>query len=227
MIREGADVIDVGGESTRPGARRVPLREELRRVVPVISRLAAERVLLSIDTTRARVAEAAFDAGAHLLNDVTALGGDRNMARVAARAKVAVLLMHMKGRPRTMQRHPHYDDVVAEICRDLRVALKRAWSAGIPRDRIIIDPGIGFGKRPEHSMEILRRLREFSSLGCPVAVGTSRKSFIGHALGRTVTDRVAGTAATVATAILRGAGLVRVHDVREMSDVARMTDLLR
>ena len=227
MVREGADIIDVGGESTRPGARVVPAAEEIRRVVPVIRRLAAEGVLVSIDTSKAAVARAAFRAGAKILNDVTALRGDPAMARAAARAGVAVILMHMKGDPRTMQRNPEYGDVVEEILGFFRESLRIALRAGIERDKIILDPGIGFGKSPEHNLEILRRLDEFRSLGRPLAIGTSRKSFIGRALGRRVDDRVSGTAATVAAAILRGADVVRVHDVREMSDVARMTDLLR
>jgi dihydropteroate synthase len=227
MVRDGADLIDVGGESTRPGAPVVPAREECRRVLPVIERLAKEGVLVSVDTSKAEVAEAAFAAGAKILNDVTALRGDRRMARLAARAGVAVVLMHMKGTPRTMQKQARYRDVVAEILRFFREKLKIALRAGIPRDKILLDPGIGFGKVPEHNVEILRRLGEFRGLGCALAIGTSRKSFIGHFLGRRVDERVSGTAATVAAAILRGADVVRVHDVREMVDVARMTDLLR
>jgi dihydropteroate synthase len=227
MVREGARIIDVGGESTRPRSRPVPAAEEIRRVVPVIERLAAEKVLVSIDTSKAAVARAAFRAGAKILNDVTALRGDRAMARTAARAGVAVILMHMKGSPRTMQRKPEYGDVVEEILEFFREILRNAWRAGIERDKIILDPGIGFGKSPEHNLEILRRLDEFCDLGRPLAIGTSRKSFIGRALGRRVDDRVSGTGATVAAAILRGADVVRVHDVREMSDVARMTDLLK
>jgi dihydropteroate synthase len=227
MVRDGADLVDVGGESTRPGAAAVPAAEERRRVLPVIERLAKAGVLVSVDTSKAAVAEAAFGAGAKFLNDITALGGDRRMARLAARAGVAVVLMHMKGTPRTMQRNPRYRDVVAEILRFFQEKLKIALSAGIPRDKIAVDPGIGFGKGPEHNVEILRRLDEFRGLGCALAIGTSRKSFIGHYLGRPVDERLSGTAATVAAAILRGADLVRVHDVREMVDVARMTDLLR
>ena len=227
MVRQGADLVDLGGESTRPGARAVSAREEIRRVVPVIERLAAEQILVSIDTSKAAVAREAFRAGAKILNDVTALRGDRAMAKTAARAGVAVILMHMKGTPRTMQEHPEYGDVVAEILGFFREILKTAWRAGIERDKIILDPGIGFGKLPEHNLEILRRLDEFRCLGRPLAIGTSRKSFIGRALNRRVNDRTSGTAATVAAAILRGADVVRVHDVREMTDVARMTDLLR
>jgi dihydropteroate synthase len=227
MVRDGADIIDVGGESTRPGARPVPAAEERRRVLPVVERLAAEGITVSVDTSKAAVAAPAFRAGAAILNDVRALRGDPRLAREAARAGAAVILMHMKGSPRTMQKNPRYGDVVAEILRFLRRALKNALSAGIERDKILVDPGIGFGKRPEHNVEILRRLEELRSLGRPLVVGTSRKSFIGHYLGRPPDERLHGTAATVSVSILRGADVVRVHDVRAMSDVARMTDLLR
>lgn len=221
-----ADLIDVGGESTRPGAEAVPDAEELRRVLPVVRALAAAGRRVSIDTMKASVAEAAFAAGAAVLNDVSALS-DPAMARVAAKAKVAVILMHMKGTPRTMQRRPRYRDVVAEICDFLGGQMERALSAGIPRARILLDPGIGFGKTLEHNLEILRRLEEFRSLGRPIVVGTSRKSFIGRLTGRAPGERRDGTAATVAAAILRGADVLRVHDVREMSDAARVAERLR
>jgi len=223
MRAQGADIIDVGGESTRPGADAVSEEEERRRVIPVIERLGG---LVSIDTSKASVAEAALRAGAQIVNDVTSLR-DPRMAQVIARAEAAVILMHMKGTPRTMQKKPMYHEVVSDICDFLRRRAKRALSAGIPRDRIVVDPGIGFGKRPEHNLEILRRLGEFRRLGFPICVGTSRKSFIGHVLGREVHERVFGTAATVAASVLKGAHLVRVHDVPEMVDVARMCDRLK
>ena len=227
LLREGADIIDVGGESTRPGARAVSAREEIRRVVPVIERLAKRGPLVSIDTSKSSVARAAFRAGARMLNDVAALRGDSHIARVAAQAEVPVILMHRRGLPRTMQKNPRYRDVVRDIAGFLRSAVKRALRAGVSRDRIILDPGIGFGKTPEHNLEILRRLGELRSLGFPLAIGTSRKSFLGHWLGKSVNERVFGTGATVAVSILRGADLVRVHDVRAMADVVRMTDLLK
>ena len=227
MWRAGADLVDVGGESTRPGAQAVPPEEEIRRVIPVVTRLAEEGMRISIDTSKAPVARAAFRAGAQFLNDVTALRGDPGMARLAARAGVGVFLMHMQGTPQTMQKNPHNQDVIGQITDFFRENLRNALRAGIERDKIILDPGIGFGKLLEHNLEILRRLDEFRSLGCPLAIGTSRKSFIGRALGRRVGDRLGGTAATVTAAILRGADVVRVHDVREMVDVARMTDLLK
>jgi dihydropteroate synthase len=228
MVRAGADLIDVGGESTRPGAKPVPAKEEARRVVPVVEALAAKGVRVSVDTSKAKVAGAALAAGATMVNDVTALRGDRRMAEVCARAGAEVVLMHMKGTPRTMQAAPRYRDVVREISAFFRERLNFALRAGIPRDKIFLDPGIGFGKTPEHNVEILRRLEEFRGLGVPLVLGTSRKSFIGRVLGgREPDDRVFGTAATVAVAVLRGAAVVRVHDVREMSDVVRVTDEMR
>jgi dihydropteroate synthase len=227
MAREGADLIDVGGESTRPGARAVSAREELRRVVPVVERLAAEGIRVSVDTSKAAVAAAALRAGASIVNDVTALRGDPAMAETVARSGAAVVLMHMKGTPRTMQRDPRYADVVSEISGFFRERQEFAWRAGIPRDKILLDPGIGFGKSPKHNVEILRHLDEFRGLGRPLVIGTSRKSFIGRALGRRVDERRFGTAATLTAAVLRGVDVVRVHDVREMSDVVRMSDLLR
>jgi len=226
LAMEGADVLDVGGESTRPGADPVSTDEEIRRVEPVVRALARRGRLVSIDTAKPAVARAAFAAGARILNDVTALA-DPDLAREAARARVPVVLMHMKGTPRTMQRNPIYGDVVAEIVDFLHGRMDRALSVGIPRARILLDPGIGFGKSPDHSLEILRRLEEFRSLGRPVVVGTSRKSFIGHVLGRPVGERRDGTAATVTAAVLRGADMIRVHDVREMADAARMADRMK
>jgi dihydropteroate synthase len=226
VAMEAADVLDVGGESTRPGADPVSADEERRRTEPIVRALAVRGKLVSIDTTKPAVARAAFEAGARILNDVSALA-DPDLGREAARARVPVILMHMKGTPRTMQDRPAYRDVVAEIADFFRARLERALSLGIPRARILLDPGIGFGKRPEHSLEILRRLEEFRSLGRPVVVGTSRKSFIGHVLGRPVDERRDGTSATVAAAVLRGADMVRVHDVREMADAARMADRMK
>jgi dihydropteroate synthase len=226
LAMEEADVLDVGGESTRPGADPVDAAEEIRRTEPVVRALAKAGRLVSVDTTKPGVARAAFAAGARLLNDVSALA-DPDLAREAARAKVPVILMHMKGTPRTMQEAPDYRDVVAEIADFFRERLEGALSLGISRARILLDPGIGFGKRLEHNLEILRRLEEFRSLGRPLVVGTSRKSFIGHVLGRTVEARRDGTSATVAAAVLRGADMVRVHDVREMADAAKMADRMK
>jgi dihydropteroate synthase len=224
MAAEGADLIDVGGCSTRPGAETPGVEEEIRRVVPVIEGVRAKsRVPVSIDTFRAQVARRALDAGADVINDVTALTNP-GTAGLAASRGVPVVLMHMKGDPRTMQEAPRYDDLLGEITRFLRRAAARAVEAGVRRERIALDPGIGFGKTVEHNLEILRRLDEFRSLGAPLLVGTSRKSVIGKVLDRPVDERMMGTAATVALAVAAGAAIVRVHDVAAMRDVVRMTE---
>ena len=235
MAAEGADLIDVGGESTRPGAPEVPADEELRRVLPVIRALAAQTdVPISIDTRKAAVARAAVEAGAQLVNDVSGLAFDPEMAPTVARLGVPVVVMHMRGTPATMQSLASYRDVVAESAAELRSRLEGALAAGIAPDRLIIDPGIGFAKTAEHNLELLRSLARWRRLAVPaglgelpVLVGTSRKSFIGHLLGGLPPDqRLEGTAATVALAIAAGADFVRVHDVLAMSRVARMADAL-
>jgi len=226
MAAEGADIIDVGGESTRPGAAPVSEREEIGRVVPVIKALARERLAVSIDTRKARVAQAALEAGARLVNDVSGLRFDKNMAGVVARHKVPVCLMHMKGTPKTMQKNPVYSDLIGEIIASLAGSLAIAKNAGILLEKIIVDPGLGFGKTAAGNLEIVRRLREFRALGRPVLVGPSRKSAIGAVLDLPPEERVEGTAALVALAIANGADLVRVHDVKEMFRVARMTDAI-
>lgn len=226
MRAAGADWIDVGGESTRPGAAPVPADEERRRVLPIVEALAADGIPVSIDTRKADVARAAVAAGARMINDVSALG-DPAMARVAADARVELVLMHMRGTPETMQDDPRYDDVVAEVSDFLRAAAKKALSAGVAADRIWLDPGIGFGKRLEHNLELLRRLAELRRLGFPLLVGPSRKRFLGEVLDRPADRRLFGTAAAVAAAVLRGADAVRVHDVAEMADVVRVAERLR
>ena len=227
MVAEGATLIDIGGESSRPGASPVSVDEELARVVPVIQALSdAVDVLISVDTYKAEVARHALEAGAHIVNDITALSGDPLMATVVAEMEAGVVLMHMKGTPRTMQQAPHYNDVVSEIRSWLQEKARNAEARGIAGERIIIDPGIGFGKTTEHNLEILKRLTEFRELNKPLLVGTSRKSFIGNILGVPVTDRVEGTAATVCWAITNGADIVRVHDVKANVRAAQMTDAL-
>lgn len=223
MQQEGADLIDVGGESTRPGAKPVSAREELRRILPVLERLAGKvRIPISVDTSKAEVAEAALREGASLINDVTALKSPR-MAQVIARAGVPVILMHMRGTPRTMQKNPAYRRLIPEILRELKEAIGRATSAGIARQKILIDPGLGFGKRPEQSLALLKNLSEFKALGCPIVVGPSRKSFIGQALGVPVGGRLYGTLAACAWATAQGADVVRVHDVSAVRQVVDMT----
>ncbi len=227
MVEEGADIIDIGAESSRPGAERVSAQEELNRVLPVIKAVARKvKVPISIDTWKSEVAKAALLEGAALVNDITALRGDPAMAGVVAEAGAGVVLMHMKGEPENMQAGPVYGDVVREVISYLAGSVHIAETAGIPADMIAIDPGIGFGKTLEHNLEILRRLSEFKALDKPILVGTSRKSFIGKITGRGVTDRVFGTAASVAAAIMNGADIVRVHDVGEMAEVARMIDAI-
>lgn len=225
MVEAGADIIDVGGESTRPGSDPVPLEEELRRVLPVVERLARElKVPISVDTYKAEVARQALERGATLINDITGLRGDPRMPEVVARFGCPVVVMHIKGTPKNMQENPTYEDVVAEVKEYLLEGIRLAEEAGLPREKIIIDPGIGFGKTVEHNLEILRRLKEFKALGQPLLVGTSRKSFIGKILNLPVNERLLGTAATVALGIAGGADIVRVHDVGEMKQVVQMAD---
>jgi len=223
MVSEGADVIDIGGESTQPGAAAVPLAEELRRTVPVVRRLAKSlRVPISIDTSKADVAERALDAGAAIVNDVTALRGDPRMASVVARYRASIILMHMAGTPRTMQRHPRYRDVVREVATFLRRQAKQAQNAGISRSHILIDPGLGFGKTVTHNLLLMRHLSRFVSLGLPVVIGPSRKSFIGKTLGADIGDRLVGTLACVASGCWWGVAMVRVHDVKASVQMLQM-----
>jgi dihydropteroate synthase len=220
LAAEGAGILDVGGESTRPGASPVPAAEESERVVPVVSALAGLGlpVQLSIDTMKLSVAEAAVDAGASYVNDVTAFRHDPDLAGFVADRGLDCCLMHMLGEPRTMQADPRYDDVVSDVKAFLEERMEAAVAAGVPEERIQLDPGIGFGKTLEHNLELLRRLGEIAALGRPVVIGTSRKSFIGRLTGRDVTERVHGTVATCVLALERGARVFRVHDVAAVAD---------
>jgi len=230
LLDAGADILDVGGESTRPGAGEVSAGEEKARIVPVIHALAEMRpdAVLSIDTRKATVAEAAIDAGAAVVNDVSGFGFDPDMPALCAERGVYVVLMHIRGTPETMQRGEIvYDDVVDDICDWLAERIALAVEAGVDERRIIVDPGIGFGKTVRHNLDIIRRLDEFRRLGCPVLIGTSRKRFIGELTDRAQPDeRTFGTAATVALSVASGADVVRVHDVAEMVDVVRVADAL-
>ena len=227
MVRDGAHILDVGGESTRPGAEPVGLEEELHRVVPVFEALLGIDAALSIDTYRAETARRACSLGATMINDITALRGDPAMAEMVAEIGADVVLMHMLGEPQTMQRDPRYSDVVDDLCAFFEERIAFAAGMGISEAQIWIDPGFGFGKTREHNLELLRRLREFKRLGRPILVGTSNKSTIGKVLGELpVDDRLEGTAATVAVAVMNGADAVRVHDVKAMARVARMTDAI-
>jgi dihydropteroate synthase len=218
LVAQGAHILDVGGESTRPGAEPVSEAEELRRVVPVLEGLADAGARLSIDTSKAAVAAAALDAGATIVNDVTALRGDPEMAALIAERGCGCVLMHMLGEPRTMQREPAYDDVVGEVGAFLSERLRFAVAQGIAVQRVWLDPGIGFGKTIDHNLELLQRLDELVALGRPLVVGTSRKSFLGTITGREPRERVAGTIATNVLALARGASVFRVHDVAEACD---------
>jgi dihydropteroate synthase len=226
MEDEGADIIDIGGESTRPGAERISVQDEIRRVVPVIEILAKKLTIpVSIDTYKSKVARHALAAGASFVNDISGLRFDREMPSVVVEHEVPVVIMHIKGTPKNMQKRPVYKALVPEIIDYLRTGIDIARKAGIPGDKIIIDPGIGFGKTVEHNLEIIRRLDSFTGFEKPILLGPSRKSFIGKILGDIpVTERLEGTAAAVAIGILNGANMVRVHDVEAMVKVARIAD---
>jgi len=229
MIDEGADILDVGGESTRPGAEPVPADEELRRVAPVLEGLAGRaRVPISIDTYKAKVAEAALDRGAAIVNDVSGLLYEPALAAVVARRGAALILMHHRGRFVDMYREAKYGDVVGDVAAELTGRIEVALAAGVPRDRFVIDPGLGFAKRPEHTYAVLAGLDRLAAIDRPILVGASRKSFLREAIGeRPPSGRVWATAAAVTAAILAGAHIVRVHDVREMVDVVRTADRIR
>jgi dihydropteroate synthase len=229
MQTDGADIIDIGGESTRPGSEPVSVRDEISRTIPVIKSLVkAANIPVSIDTCKSQVADAALSAGASIVNDISGLRFDKKMAHVIARHKAPVAIMHIKGTPKNMQNNPVYKALIPEIMDSLRESIAIAEQAGIPGDRIIIDPGIGFGKTVAHNLEIIRRLDEFAGFEKPVLLGPSRKSFIGKVLGDLpVTERLEGTAAAVAAAILKGAHILRVHDVKEMVRVARLADAIK
>lgn len=227
MEREGAHIIDIGGESTRPGSLAVTVREETRRVLPVIKRLAKRlRIPISIDTWKRDVAVAALDEGAAIVNDVRALSADRRLAKDIARRGAGVVLMHMRGTPETMQRDTTYRRLVPEIVSYLRSAVRRALDAGIARANIAVDPGFGFGKSREQNFELLARLAEFSALKLPLLVGLSRKSFIGAATGRDTDGRLYGSLAAASAAIFGGAHVLRVHDVLAHAEVASVLDRL-
>ncbi len=228
MQEEGADIIDIGGESTRPYSAPVDAGEELKRVVPVIERIAASLSLpISIDTYKSVVAREALHAGAHIVNDISGCTFDPEMPETVAEAGAGLVVMHTRGRPDEMQAETTYQALVPEVIAYLGDRLSILASSGIPLSRIVVDPGIGFGKSTAGNLEILRRLREFESLGRPVLVGSSRKTFIGKVLGRDTGERIFGTAATVALAVANGAAIVRVHDVREMRDVALMAHAIQ
>jgi len=225
LVRDGAEILDVGGESTRPGAEPVEAEGELARTRPVVEGLAG-KATVSIDTSKAPVAEAALDAGAEIVNDVTALRGDPEMAGLCADRGAGVVLMHMLGTPRTMQEDPRYEDVVDDVKAFLAARLQFAAGEGVDEKRVWLDPGIGFGKRLEHNLELIRRLGELRQLGRPLVLGTSRKSFIGKVDGSSVSDRLGGTVASSVLGAANGADVLRVHDVAEIGQAMRMADAL-
>lgn len=226
LANEGADIIDVGGESTRPGSLAVSEEEELSRVLPVIEAAAGLDVPISIDTTKSAVAEAALDAGAEIINDISGLRFDPQLACNAARSGAGLVLMHIRGQPRTMQDDIHYDDLVGEIAGELGESLERALGAGCEPDRLVVDPGIGFGKTAEQNLVLINRLGRIADLGYPVLVGPSRKSFIGKMLGLDVSDRLEASVAACVVALLRGARIFRVHDVRPTRRALDMAELI-
>jgi dihydropteroate synthase len=228
LAADGADIIDIGGESTRPYSKGISAEEEMSRVIPVIEALKEELTIpISIDTLKSRVAREALRCGASMINDISALQADPEMASVAAEAGVPVVLMHMKGTPADMQVQPVYRDVAGEIIGFLQEALDRAVRGGIRRDRIIVDPGIGFGKTFDHNLEILKDLGRFQCLNAPLLVGSSRKAFIGRILNKEVHERDTGTMATVAAAVMNGAHMVRVHNVKQAMETVKVIDAIR
>jgi dihydropteroate synthase len=227
MAEDGADIIDIGGESTRPGSDAVPLEEEAKRVLPVVKHLSKTlRVPISIDTCKAEIARRALEAGAQLVNDISALCFDEEMIKVVRDSGCPLILMHMLGTPKVMQQDPHYDALMPEIIHFLQERIDFALQAGVRLEQIIVDPGIGFGKTVEHNLAILRWLAQLRALGRPILIGTSRKASIGKVLDSEVWDRMEGTAATVAIAIANGAHIVRVHDVKQMARIAKMADAI-
>jgi len=228
MEADGADIIDIGGESTRPGAPPVTATEELDRVMPVIERLIGRvTVPISIDTWKASVASTVLSAGVEIVNDISAMGFDPLMTGVLAGSSAGIVLMHTRGRPGNMQDNTDYGDIVSEVAESLQVAIDAAVLAGISKERIVVDPGIGFGKSTHGNLEIIRRLGEFAKLDRPLLIGTSRKSFIGKVLGRGVYERIFGTTASVAVAMMNGASLFRVHDVRAVRDTVDMVRAIK
>jgi dihydropteroate synthase len=228
MVEEGADIIDIGGESTRPGSKPLELEEELRRVIPVIESIAAKLdVPISIDTYKSAVAQKAIDAGAEIINDISGLNFDPNLAKVASKQDIPIVLMHIRGTPETMQKNIHYDSLFSEILHYLEDSIQRAESAGLDPCQIIIDPGIGFGKTVQDNLSIIRNLFEFRILGKPILLGTSRKDFIGKILNVEVGERLEGTLSSITAGVLNGANIIRCHDVLQAKKAIAVADAIR
>jgi len=227
QIRNGADIVDIGGESSRPGSKKISSKQEIDRIIPAIRSLSKNiSVPISVDTYKPLVAKHALDAGANIINNIKGIQAEKSLLKMVKNYGAAIVLMHMKGTPRTMQRSVSYGDLIKEIFVSLKNSIENCLEIGIKSDRIIIDPGIGFGKTVVNNLEIIDRLNDFSELRQPILIGTSRKSFIGNVLKREVQDRTFGTAASVSTCIVRGAHIVRVHDVKAMKDVTLLTDAI-
>jgi len=225
LVKDGADIVDIGGESTRPGAKPVSVKEEINRVVPIIKKISKRiKVSISIDTYKPEVAKAALDSGADIVNNIMGIGQNMNLIKTVARYKAGLVIMHIKGKPRTMQKSPKYKSLMGEILNSLNNAIDFAVKSGVDREKIIVDPGLGFGKTAAHNLEIINRLSELRSLGRPILIGPSRKSFIGKVLNLPVEERLMGTAAAVTVSIKNGANIVRVHDVKKIREVVKLTD---
>lgn len=220
-------MIDVGGESSRPGSQRISVKEEIKRIIPTLRALASKvSVPISVDTYKSEVARHALDAGARIINNIMGIRSNLSLLKMVARYEASIILMHMRGTPRTMQKRVYYKNFLREVLFELRQAIEKCLDAGIKKDKIIIDPGIGFGKTLEHNLELIRRLKDFQSLGRPILVGPSRKSFIGRILKRGVSERLIGTVAAVCACIINGARIVRVHDVKKIKEAVLMTDAI-
>ena len=227
LIAAGADLIDIGGESTRPGSSAVSLNEEIRRVIPVVDALARKaRIPISVDTTKLEVAKRALDAGASIVNDIKGANVGTRFLRMVRDYEAAIVLMHMRGTPATMQRYARYNDVVREVIEELQISVEKCLAVGIKKDRIIVDPGIGFSKTAQQNLVLIQNLSQLKILHCPVLLGTSRKSFIGQILEQEVGDRLMGTAASVSVGIMQGAHIVRVHDVKRIKETVKVTDAI-
>ena len=229
LLKDGADILDIGGESSRPGAKPVSLEEEMDRVLPVIVKVHSEfpHAIISIDTTKAQVAQEAIKAGAKIINDISGLSNDKNMVNIVATYEVPIVIMHMQGKPETMQDKPFYNDLIIDIKSFFQERINYVSKFGIKKEQIILDPGIGFGKTFKDNFKLINHLEKFCDLGIPILIGPSRKSFIGNALNEEPEFRLEGTSAAVSAGILRGARIVRVHDVHQIKKVVKITDLIK
>lgn len=229
LIENGIDIIDIGGESTRPGAKKISEEEEIQRIIPVVKQIRelSSEIIISIDTTKSMVAQKAIQSGANIINDISGFSFDNKMIDVVRESKVPVIIMHMQGDPSNMQNNPVYDDLIIDISSFFKSKIKLAIDAGIKKEQIILDPGIGFGKTVGDNFQLINQLNEFCKLGFPVMIGPSRKSFIGTTLNLPVDDRLEGTAAAVAVGVMNGARIVRVHDVKEIKRVVTIVEKIR